>query len=331
VPGLLPRGMLGGALSFVQIMRELDLNEIRQQLVEPVRIQVTGSDVEAARQLAERLFGQEGLTSRAVAVNGLDEPSRIESPGLVLLTIGATENPLDLVDRLRRDGSDPPTPIVAVRPRGALGDLAGIWEADRPAFRLVRAESEAGDLLERVTRAVLELVPDQAMALGRRFPSFRQAVAEQIIRDTSRVNAEFALVSSLPAMIPVVGGLASGAADTVVLTKNQAMLVYKLAGLHGRDLNDYLPLALEIAPVVGGAFLWRSVARALLGMLPTIVGGVPKAAVAFAGTYAVGEMARYYYNTGQRPSPELAGRIQQEGARLATSLIKKVRERREPE
>jgi uncharacterized protein (DUF697 family) len=323
--------MLGGALSFVQIMRELDLEEIRQQLVEPVRILVTGSDLEAARQLAEQLFGQAGLTSRAVTVYGLDEPSRIDAPRLVLLAIGAGENPLDLVDRLRGDGNDPPTPIVAVQPQGVLDDLTGVWEADRPAFRLVRAEDEASALLERVTRAVLQLVPDQAMALGRRFPTFRQAVAEQLIRDTSRVNAEFALVSSLPAMIPVVGGLASGAADTVVLTKNQAMLVYKLAGLHGRDLKDYLPLALEIAPVVGSAFLWRSVARTLVGMLPAIVGGVPKAAVAFAGTFAVGEMARYYYHTGQRPSPEVARKIQQEGARLAASLIRRVRERREPE
>jgi uncharacterized protein (DUF697 family) len=306
-------------------MRELDLGEIRQQLAEPVRILVSGSDVSAARQLAEQVFGREGLESRTVVVAGLDEPNRLDEPRLVLLTVGQAEHALDLVDRLRRGRVDPSTPIVAVQSEPTSS--VAIWESDRPAFRLVRATGDAAWLTEQVSTALLGLLPELALALGRRFPSLRPAVAEQLIRDTSRANAQFALASSLPALIPVVGGLASGAADTVVLTKNQGILVYKLAGLYGRDLKEYLSLGIEIAPVVGSAFLWRSVARTLLGMLPSIVGGVPKAAVAFAGTYAVGEMARHYYSTGHRPSPELAARFQQEGARLGASLIERVRSR----
>ena len=58
------------------------------------------------------------------------------------------------------------------------------------------------------------------------------------------------------ALIAVAGGLAGGLvgdfADIIVLTKNQAVLVFKLAGLYGRNLHDYRALALEIAPVIGG-------------------------------------------------------------------------------
>jgi uncharacterized protein (DUF697 family) len=51
------------------------------------------------------------------------------------------------------------------------------------------------------------------------------------------VNAQFALISSLPSLIPVLGFFVGGIADTLVLTKNQAMLVFKLAAIHGRNID----------------------------------------------------------------------------------------------
>ena len=322
------RGIFGNALSFVGIMRELDLGEIQRQLATSVRVLVTGTDPALAQQLAESVFGSGGMRSWSVALAGLDEAASgaEDQPDLVLLAVQRGEDPLTSVERARARARATPVPIVAV----VLGPTADTVEqpADAPPrFELVAGSlDDPTGLARAVASAALDLVPDLALALGRRFPSLRPTVAERLIGETSRANGQFALVSSLPANLPLIGGFIGGAADMVVLTKNQGLLVYKLAGLHGRNLEDHVALAAEIAPVVGGAFFWRSVARTLIGLLPGIVGGLPKAAVAYAGTYAVGQMARYYYSTGRRPPPELIDRFQAEGARLAAEALKRLKE-----
>ena len=320
------RGLFGGALTFVQVMRELDLGEIERQLGASVRVLVTGPDSALAQRLAEVLFGSEGLRSWSVALASLEDAAARESgdqPDLVLLALPDDADAIDAVRQLRtRQRGTPPATVAVV-----LGAGGGRQDDGPPHFRRVEGSlEEPAVLTQAIAAAVLELLPDLALALGRRFPSFRAAVSERLIRDSSRANGQFALVSSLPANLPIVGGVVGDMADMIVLTKNQGVLVYKLAGLHGRDLEQRAALAMEIAPVIGGAFFWRSVARSLLGLLRGVGGGLPKAAVAYAGTYAVGQMARYYYATGRKPPPEVVGRFQAEGARLATEALKRLRD-----
>lgn len=52
---------------------------------------------------------------------------------------------------------------------------------------------------------------------------------------------------------------------------------------------------------VGVGFLWRQIARQIVGLIP-IWGIAPKVAVAYAGTYAVGEAILYWYQTGHKMS-----------------------------
>jgi hypothetical protein len=59
-----------------------------------------------------------------------------------------------------------------------------------------------------------------------------------------------------------------------------------------------------MAPIVGAAMFWRTLARDLVTLLPFAAGVVPKVAIAFAGTYAVGRAAQLYYVEGQKASPE---------------------------
>jgi uncharacterized protein (DUF697 family) len=311
-------------------MRELDLGEIQRQFSAPVRILVTGTSAAEATRLAERLFGSAAVASWSVAVASLtDSDPGGDQPDLVLLVVQPSEDAIALLSQYRALPRRSAAPVLGIVVGGQLPPA--MEEARVPAFQAVVAESgELHQLDQFVVPAALDLLPELSLALGRRFPAFRPYVAERLIRETSRANAQFALLSSVPANLPLVGGVASGAADLALLTKNQAVLVYKLAGLFGRNLGDRVSLAVEIAPVVGGAFLWRSVARALLGMLPTIVGGLPKAAVAYAGTYAVGHMARYYYSTGRRPPPQLVRRFQTDGARLANELASRLRSWQQP-
>ena len=201
-------------------------------------------------------------------------------------------------------------PVVYVFNKMDLAPDAGAFrEAARqmfdfadPALAFVSA-SDAEDVRRRLVPAALEMVPDLRLALGRRLPAFRDEAARQVVVETARVNAEFAILSSLPASLPLVS-LGAAGADIVVLTKNQAMMLFKLAAIYGRPLRSRFQVVAELAPVVASAFLWRMIARAAVSLLPGFVAVAPRAAVAFVGTYVVGSVAQHYYRLGRRPSKE---------------------------
>lgn len=128
-------------------------------------------------------------------------------------------------------------------------------------------------------------------ALARTFPAFRKAVANKIIGRIARENAFFSIVTALPNVVPnmleLPWAVGEFATDTAFLTMNQIRMALTLAAAHGRPVG-YTEQKLEIAGIVAGAFGWRAVARELVGKIPLGGGLIPKAAVAFAGTYVVG-------------------------------------------
>jgi uncharacterized protein (DUF697 family) len=148
-----------------------------------------------------------------------------------------------------------------------------------------------------------ELPSEVAIALARLHPTLRPVVSRHIISSTSRANAQFALVSSASTAVPVIGNLVAAGADVIVLTKNQLLMVYKLAAVHGRDLDSRSSLLLEMAPVIGAGLGWRALARAAVTMLPAMLGAVPKTAIAWTGTAAAGSAAHVYYTTGKGRLP----------------------------
>jgi uncharacterized protein (DUF697 family) len=103
------------------------------------------------------------------------------------------------------------------------------------------------------------------------------------------------------------------------------LLLFKLAGLYGRDLELGRELLLEVTPVVGSAFLWRTAARTLIGLVPGVFGMLPKVVVAYMGTFVVGELARYYFVHGRKPPPELVGELRQEGLRMAREALARLK------
>src|SRR5699024_11012998 len=108
-----------------------------------------------------------------------------------------------------------------------------------------------------------------------------------IINETSKANAQFALVSNASAVVPIVGNLMTVGADLVVLTKNQVMMCYKIAAAHDRELGNQFAIIRELSPVVGAGFIWRTIAREASAMIPLAAGTIPKVAVAYAGTTAI--------------------------------------------
>jgi uncharacterized protein (DUF697 family) len=186
---------------------------------------------------------------------------------------------------------------------------------------------EVASILD-LKRAILTHRPDLRIALARRLPGFRDEAAELTIRDVSRVNAEFAALSALTQSIPIVAPLfpVVVGADIFLLTKNQALLIFRLAAIYGEDL-DLKSRAREVAPVIGGAFGWRTIARELAGALPGALGLPVRAGIAFSGTYAVGRAAQMVFDQGRRPTRREMLRIYEEGRDLAQEVITALRDR----
>jgi hypothetical protein len=142
---------------------------------------------------------------------------------------------------------------------------------------------------------------DIELAIARRFPGLRKAAASRMIHRVSRENAMFSLVTALPNVIPTVLDLpwAVGefATDTAFLTMNQIRMALMMAAAHAHTVG-YAEQKAQIAVIVAGAFGWRALARELVGKIPLGGGLIPKAAVAYAGTYVVGMGLEKMHSTG---------------------------------
>lgn len=250
------------------IVREMSLDDLRDAALRQPRVAVIAQTVDEARSAAGEIFGP-------------------EAPGIVVA-----------------QGEDDPWPnaadIVLVERRARL-------DRGRPRYSFI-IEFSSDDPVERTRQAIVRVGDDMELALGRAFPALRKQAAMQVVNVTSRVNGQFALASNLPALVPVVGGMLAAGADTIVLTKNQLMMIYKLAAIHDRDLDNRFRIYQEMVPVVGAGLFWRTVARDLAAMIPFAAGAVPKVAIAFAGTFAAGMAAHVYYHEGKRVD---SGRMRQ--------------------
>ena len=143
---------------------------------------------------------------------------------------------------------------------------------------------------DSVAKAVISGHSTLELAIGRNFPLFRRAAADRIINRISRENALFSLVTALPNVVPLIDlpwSVGEFATDTAFLTMNQIRMALLMAALHGETVG-YREQKAQIAVIAAGAFGWRALARELVGKIPLGGGLIPKAAVAFAGTYVVG-------------------------------------------
>ena len=140
--------------------------------------------------------------------------------------------------------------------------------------------------------AIIEAHRDLSLALARHFPGFRPAVVETTIRNIARENALFAIAAALPNVVPSLIELpwAFGefASDTFFLTANQVRMSFLIAAACGREVG-FTNQKAAIGTIVAAAFGWRALARELAGKIPLGGGLIPKGAIAFAGTYAVGK------------------------------------------
>ena len=161
---------------------------------------------------------------------------------------------------------------------------------------LLRFDDPAATIAE-----ILRDHDDLELALARQFAPFREPVVERIIHAVSRENAVFAVATALPDLVPSLAELpwAFGefASDTAFLTVNQVRMAFLIAAACGKEVG-YSERAAEILSIVAGAFGWRALARELAGKIPFGGGIIPKGAIAYAGTFAIGKGLEHYYHAG---------------------------------
>lgn len=187
---------------------------------------------------------------------------------------------------------------------------------------------------ERTLRAVLGERENLSLSLARNVYPFRKPVIQRLIQKVSQENALFSIVSALPDVIPSIVWLpwavGEWASDTAFITVNQIRLAFLIAAASDRDVG-YRERRNEIASLFTGAFGWRALARELAGQIPFGAGLIPKAAIAYAGTFVVGLSLERWFSLGytytRRERREAYQEAFQRGRDVARGLLEGVRRR----
>lgn len=186
----------------------------------------------------------------------------------------------------------------------------------------------------RVVREILDNDEALGLPLARLFPPFREEVSSRLISKISMENAAFSLATAIPNIAPLLGvGWAIGefASDSVILTMNQVRLAFYLGAANDRPVG-YADQRTEIASIIAGAFGWRAVARELVGKIPMGGGLLPKAAIAYAGTFVVGRSLERFYRIGYKYTRAERKAAYEDaferGKQIAGGLIERIKNRR---
>jgi hypothetical protein len=146
-----------------------------------------------------------------------------------------------------------------------------------------------------------------ALPLARQFPAFRQPLVERIVHAVARENALFAIATALPNVLPnlieLPWAFGEFATDTAFLTANQIRMAFLIAAACNKPVGFSHQVG-EVLAIVGGAFGWRAIARELAGKIPLGGGLIPKGAIAYAGTMAVGKGLEFLHHTNRHFTPE---------------------------
>jgi len=241
---------------------------------------------------------------RPLAVLGLLRELRTGAGDRRPLVVAGAPSLVPVLARELRAGGDP----SAVVEGGDARDAAALVWIGEPDKKALRAASRADVAIVAVTDSErMPYVPDTAVvrvrpgepfpvadiahalarALGEngttlaaRLPVLRDAVVDELIRSFSRKNGLIGVAVFIPGI------------DMPILTLNQVRLVLRIAIAYGEEVGP--SRAVELLGVVGAGFGLRTVARETLGAVP-VAGWAFKGAIAYAGTKAIGEAARKYF------------------------------------
>ena len=323
---------LNGLVNAWKNIREIDLSSFREEATQPLRIALVGIPGVGRHTLADQMRLDPARPQQAsqtpVSIVDLATPQPDIQAHLIILMLDANAGDFSQEKALARKLSEAGQRIlVFVNKMDLVADVKAVhdrinWPIDRILYG---SATSISFLKEQFVPAMIELLTDKGLALSRNYPLFREEIANRLINDTCFSNAAYAISTGIAEIVPVLD-LPLNITDMFVLSKTQAFLVYKLGLALGYSTRwqDYVT---EFGSVIGSGFLWRQIARELVGLIP-VWGIVPKTAVAYAGTYVVGHTVLTWYKTGRKVTAkqvqEMYVQAFKRGKTLAESLASKV-------
>ena len=280
-------------------LKEADLAAIRRDAERRFEVLVVSADESEAATLAELMTGAGRAHPWLTVTTPGEARGRVAAAGLdaAILVSGAEDMAPPLAaagESLRKAG----VPLVTVvhGTASATGAIARTGETARAAVPALDAAAVPA-IAEAVAAA---FDPALRLALARQLPPLRPAIFAALIDEAAKANATYALTTGLAEAVPILD-VPLNLADMVVLTKNQLVMSYKIALGSGKK-GQPRELIGEVMGVIGGGFLFRQAARQLVGLIP-VAGIVPKVAMAYAGTWAVGRAVAAWASEGRRLTP----------------------------
>lgn len=309
-----------------RVMKDVDLRAIRESVDARFDFWFVSDDVALARELGALVSpgDAEAIHPWIATLAPSDAKPGAVTPTVAVLVSRHADLSSGLA-RVRGDMAAHRVPVVAV----IVGDRSGT--ADVP--RQDEAARVAVPRLDEVTRPAIadvilaDMPLDLRMAVARQLPVLRIPVMNAVIDDTARANASFALTTGLAEAIPVLTAPLN-IGDMIILTKNQLLMSYRIALMSGRD-GEPRSLMAEIVGVLGGGLLFRQAARQLVGLIP-VLGLLPKIAIAYGGTWAIGKAMLLWATEGREVTVDVVRGYSQEGLsrgrQVATTMMEKARE-----
>jgi uncharacterized protein (DUF697 family) len=313
-------------------VQEVDLRPIKDEAETPFHLAIVGAEGVGRRTLMGQLLNDPARPDvrvmTPVHVLTLEESDQLSGPDLIILMVDANASDVSQEQALLNQWIPAGRNVIVFYNKI---DLLPEQDAIIPWLEAGRTPLLYGSALAwlnvhaELSPVVLEMFPEQLLAIGRQFPIFREPIAQSLISQTCFSNAVYSFGTGLAEIVPVLD-LPLNVADMIVLTKAQAILVYKLGLAFGlsKDWQYYLG---EFSGVVGSGFLWRQVARSAVGLIP-VWGIVPKVAVAYSGTYVVGHAVLQWYLTGRHVSKEKMAELSraafEKGKSMGKNLLKRM-------
>ncbi len=284
-------------------VKEVDLRPYQEAALTPVKLAIVGRPGVGRHTLAEQLRHDpahpESRTESAVLIADLASADQASAAELIILMLDAASPDFEPEQAQARKWVEAGKKVIAFINKIDLAENSSFisnslgWEMQR----VLRGSAIQPDSVQsELVPAMIELLPERQLALGRQFPIFRVAIANLLINEACFSNAVYSFSTGVAEVIPLIG-IPLNVTDMIVITKAQAFLVYKLGLCLGFSTRweDYVG---EFGSVIGGGFVWRQLSRMLVGLIP-IWGIVPKVAVSYSGTYVVGHVVLQWYLTGR--------------------------------
>lgn len=229
-------------------------------------------------------FGEVGGVDRAhIAAKSASEADAV----LLLLDGGAglRQGDADLLrylQELRRPV------VVALNKIDLLGkkyDQVAGDASQRLGMPVIPISAKKGtNVAEKLVPALVDALPDLAVALGRELPAVRRSVAQKVVRQSAMLNTA---IGAEP--IPFI--------DIPVLLTTQSRMMLRIAAIYGEPFTAHH--AKELLSTIAGGLAFRYLAQQGAKLVP--VGGWAVAAgMAAVGTFAIGHVAIEYFESGKR-------------------------------